>query len=254
MFSQILTALAVSLAVHAQTIYLAGDSTMAPGGGGGVTDGWGQYVGQFFSIPVVNSAIAGRSARSYTTEGRFSAMLGKVKSGDFVVMEFGHNDVSSGAIDNGREDASGDSLTATSVVKESDGSTQVIHTFNFYMENAAKAFRTKGATVIISSQTPIEKWNADNTSIATPRPVFVQYAAEVAGNTSATYVDHFSYIVQAYNKIGEPTVATYYPMDHTHTTPAGATVVAKAFVRALLCGTSTMKRFLNAAGNSVPSQ
>lgn len=78
--------------------------------------GWGQYLGQYLSIPVVNDAIAGRSARSYTDEGRFDTLINTVKSGDFVVIEFGHNDGLSGAVDNGREDAFGDGYDTTSTV------------------------------------------------------------------------------------------------------------------------------------------
>jgi rhamnogalacturonan acetylesterase len=60
------------------------------------TTGWAQYLGQYLTIPVVNSAIAGRSARSYTDEGRFTTLINTVKSGDFVIIEFGHNDGLSG--------------------------------------------------------------------------------------------------------------------------------------------------------------
>lgn len=56
---------------------------------------------------MVNSAIAGRSARSYTDEGRFTTLINTVAKGDFVVIEFGHNDGLSGTVDNGREDAYG---------------------------------------------------------------------------------------------------------------------------------------------------
>lgn len=54
---------------------------------------------------MTNNAIAGRSARSFTREGRFDAMLANVKSGDYVVIEFGHNDGGSlTPTDNGRSD------------------------------------------------------------------------------------------------------------------------------------------------------
>lgn len=90
------------------TVYLAGDSTMAPGGGGSGTQGWGEYLQYSLSIPVVDSAIAGRSARSYTREGRFDAIVSKVKVGDFVIIEFGHNDGGSVTpTDNGRSDCAG---------------------------------------------------------------------------------------------------------------------------------------------------
>ena len=59
------------------------------------------------SIPVVNQAIGGRSARSFTREKRFDAIANALKPGDFVVIEFGHNDGGSLANDNGRSDCPG---------------------------------------------------------------------------------------------------------------------------------------------------
>jgi len=250
MFSKVAFPLFLALGARAQTVYMAGDSTMAKGGGGNGTDGWAQYLGQYLTIPVVNMAIAGRSARSYTDEGRFTTIINTVKSGDFVVIEFGHNDGLSGTVDNGREDAFGDSLTVTSIVTETDGSTEVIHTFNFYMTNAVNSLKAKGAIPIVSSQTPDDIWTG-NVISAPPR--FVPFAKEVAGNTSVTYVDHYDYVAQAYEKIGETTVNTWYPIDHTHTLPAGAQVVSQAFVRGLLCGTSTLKAKVNAAGMAAPN-
>ncbi|KIK70688.1 carbohydrate esterase family 12 protein [Collybiopsis luxurians FD-317 M1] len=238
--------------IFGQTVYLAGDSTMANlGDGSGTgTAGWGQFVGQYLTLPISNQAIAGRSARSYTDEGRFTTIINEVKAGDFVVIEFGHNDGLSGAVDNGREDAFGDSLTATSTVVESDGSTEVIHTFNFYMENAVNSLKAKGAIPIVSSQTPDNIW--DGNVIAAP-PRFVPYAQEVAGNTSVTYIDHYDYVAQAYDVIGETTVNTFYPIDHTHTSTTGANIVAEAFIRGVLCSSSTLKNFVNSAGKAVPN-
>jgi lysophospholipase L1-like esterase len=81
------------------------------------TSGWGQYLAQYLTIPVVNDAVAGRSARSYTDEGRFNTLINTVKPGDFVVIEFGHNDgTTGGAPDNGRQDAVGDGYNTTATV------------------------------------------------------------------------------------------------------------------------------------------
>lgn len=97
------------------TIWLAGDSTEAPKGGGNGTQGWGQYL-QYSFLPSValvnNSAIAGRSARSFTREGRFDTIASNVKEGDWVVIEFGHNDggtppVNATVGDKGRADCPG---------------------------------------------------------------------------------------------------------------------------------------------------
>lgn len=67
------------------------------------------------TIPVVNMAIAGRSARSYTEEGRFQTLINTAKSGDFAIIEFGHNDGTANP-DNGRQDAVGDGYDTTSLV------------------------------------------------------------------------------------------------------------------------------------------
>lgn len=66
-------------------IWLAGDSTMAKGGGGTGTEGWGQYLQYSFDKTkylVNNEAVAGRSARSYRREGRFQTIADEVVSGD----------------------------------------------------------------------------------------------------------------------------------------------------------------------------
>lgn len=85
---------------------------MAEGGGGSGTQGWGHYLQYSFATTVAvvtNDAIAGRSARSYTREGRFDSVVAAVQSGDWVVIEFGHNDGGSlTPTDNGRTDCFGD--------------------------------------------------------------------------------------------------------------------------------------------------
>jgi len=54
-------------------------------------------------ITIVNNAIGGRSARSFTDEGRFKTIINAVVSGDYVIIEFGHNDGGSlTPTDNGR--------------------------------------------------------------------------------------------------------------------------------------------------------
>ena len=93
------------------TIYLAGDSTVKTYEDGQYIAGWGQYLSIFFdeSIKVVNAAHGGRSSRSFINEGRlyniddpdynykFSQNGGKsiedcIKEGDFLFIQFGHND------------------------------------------------------------------------------------------------------------------------------------------------------------------
>lgn len=68
---------------------------MAPGGGHNGTEGWGQFLPYSLDASrmiVNNSAYAGRSARTFTREGRFQNIFDKVQPGDWAVIEFGHND------------------------------------------------------------------------------------------------------------------------------------------------------------------
>jgi len=238
------------LSTTAQTVYMAGDSTMAAGGGGTGTDGWAQYLGQYLTLPIVNDAVAGRSARSYTDEGRFTTLYNTVKAGDFVIIEFGHNDGTSSP-DNGRSDAVGDGYDTTAVVVD-NGVSVVIHTYNYYIQNAIGNLTQRGAIPIVSSATPDNIWQA-NATMSFDGGRFQDYAQLAGSRTGVAYVDHFSYVAQAYNKLGESTVNTYYPLDHTHTSPTGANVVAEAFVRGLICGGSTLSTKVNSAGKAVPN-
>lgn len=130
------------------------------------------------------------------------------------------------------------------------GNKITIHTFNYYIDNAVNSLKAKGAIPIISSQTPDNIWSGN--TLGNPPPRFVGYAQTASTQTGVTYVDHYDYVVTQYESIGKTTVNKYYPMDHTHTSPTGANVVAQAFVRGLACGKSALSQKINSAGKSVP--
>ncbi|KAJ5293596.1 hypothetical protein PENANT_c002G07505 [Penicillium antarcticum] len=223
------------------TIYLAGDSTMAKGGTGSGTAGWGEYVTPYTSLTVANQAVAGRSARSYTREGRFDTIAAVVQSGDWVVIEFGHNDGGSlSTTDNGRTDCGGTGSETCSTTY--NGVAETVLTFPAYLENAAKTFKAKGANVLISSQTPNNPWETGTFTYSPSR--FVEYArlaAEVAG---VSYVDHGAYVADRFEALGLTTVDSYFPLDHTHTSTDGASAVAQAFFKAVVCGNVALKNSL----------
>src|SRR3954463_8372489 len=75
------------------TLFIVGDSTVHNGTRGQV--GWGEPGAAFFDpaqVRVVNRAIGGRSSRTFQTEGRWDKVLAELKPGDFVLIQFGHND------------------------------------------------------------------------------------------------------------------------------------------------------------------
>ena len=78
------------------TIFMIGNSTMAdkPYDDGNPEKGWGQVFPLYFKdgIKIENHAVNGRSTKSFIDEERWEVVKQKIKTGDFVIIEFGHND------------------------------------------------------------------------------------------------------------------------------------------------------------------
>ncbi len=78
------------------TVFMIGDSTMANKDttGGKQERGWGMVLQQYFDNKVLvdNHAVNGRSSKSFIDEGRWDKVLAKIKPGDYVFIQFGHND------------------------------------------------------------------------------------------------------------------------------------------------------------------
>lgn len=77
-------------------MFMIGDSTMANKSitGGNPERGWGHVLGGFFTEDIIvdNHAVNGRSSKSFIDEGRWDKVLSRIKPGDYVVIQFGHND------------------------------------------------------------------------------------------------------------------------------------------------------------------
>lgn len=77
-------------------IHMVGDSTMAfkPDTAISPERGWGQMLPQFFNnnVTIVNHAVNGRSTKSFINEGKWDAVLNELKPGNYVFIQFGHND------------------------------------------------------------------------------------------------------------------------------------------------------------------
>lgn len=233
---------------QAATLYLVGDSTMANQAASSGIQGWGTQIGQYLTgITVVNAAISGRSARSYTREGRWYNIKQQLKAGDYVIIEFGHNDGGSPASSD-RADVYGEG-TDTQTVTLANGTVEVVQTFSTYLRRMVADALAKGATPILSSQTPNNPYENSNTIVWGP-PRFVDYAKNVALAANVPYVDHFLATYEYYDKLGKATVDNYFPQDHTHTNTVGANSVAWAFLSGLKCTNAkgVLKSYVNSAG------
>lgn len=88
----------VTAAFSQTTIFLAGDSTMAPKLAEKRPEtGWGEMLGAHFQdgkVRIENRAMNGRSSKTFISEGRWQKIIDDLKKGDFVFVQFGHNDSS----------------------------------------------------------------------------------------------------------------------------------------------------------------
>ena len=96
MASVMLMLLSAAKQEKSTTIFVIGDSTAANKdiSGGKKERGWAMALACFFDdhIVVDNHAVNGRSSKSFIDEGRWDKVLELMKPGDYVIIQFGHND------------------------------------------------------------------------------------------------------------------------------------------------------------------
>ncbi|MEO0054338.1 MAG: hypothetical protein RLZZ50_285 [Verrucomicrobiota bacterium] len=233
------------------TLWIAGDSTVrsnAP------MRGWGQDLSRFFnpaSLNVVNRAIGGRSSRTFYTEGRWQAIVDELKGGDWVLIQFGHNDV-------GRPDASskfrgsvkgiGDE---TETVTKPDGSTEVVRSFGWYLKTFVRTARVKGANVVLCSPIPHKHFDAQG-RVVRDWATWREWIAACAKTEGAYYVDLCELITRRYEETPREEIESFFADKRTHTSETGALFNARALVSGLraLPG-APLDNALSAEGKSV---
>lgn len=216
--------------------------------------GWGVPFASYFDaskIRIVNAASAGRSSRTFMDEGKWSAVLQQLKPGDFVLIQFGHNDP--GPVATGKSRGSlpgtGDEIQTVTVP---NGSKEVVHTFGWYLRKYILDTRAKGATPIVLSVTPRNIWIDGKVERGLGH--YREWAAEVAHQEDVDYVDVTGIVAREYQRLGEAKVATFFPLDHTHTDAAGARLNAESVVAGLKAlPDSPLAAYLSPKGDAVVS-
>jgi rhamnogalacturonan acetylesterase len=236
------------------TLFVVGDSTLnsnAP------MRGWGQELAQFFDqtrINVVNRAIGGRSSRSFQYEGRWERVLSELKPGDYVLIQFGHNDVGKyddpAAKDRPAIHGEGDE---TAEVTRLDKKKETVHTFGWYMRKYGSDVKEKGATAIFCSMVPHKDWQ-DGKIIRKESETFVKWTANAAGATGAAFINLNEIVALEFEKLGAEKVEMLFADKRTHSTPAGALLNAQH----VIAGIKTLvrpklKKYLSAEGKNIKS-
>jgi lysophospholipase L1-like esterase len=250
------------------SIILVGDSTVRNGHGAGSDGlwGWGAPIADLFDptkVNVVNRAIGGLASHSYISAGHWDLALDLVKPGDFVLIQFGHNDgpvnvpgatpipdaaaaatpaPPAGAPAAGPAPGApprginvGGSLPGigeeTYDATGRDGKTETIHTFGWYMRKYVADVKAKGATPILCSLVPRKLWK--DGKIIRQTSTFRGWTQQVAEQQHVGFIDLNEIIARRYDALGETAVDPLFGDPHTHTTMAGAVLNAECVVAGL---------------------
>jgi lysophospholipase L1-like esterase len=215
-------------------VFLIGDSTVKNGTKG--QQGWGDPVAAHFDpakITLVNRARGGRSSKTYLTEGLWDAVLAEMKPGDFVLMQFGHNDGGGLSDPRGRASIKGNGDEAQEITNKATGKQETVHSYGWYLRRYIADAKAKGAIPIVVSPVPRNIWR--DGKVARASNDYGKWASEAAKDGGAFFLDLNELVSRRYETIGQEKVAASYfgATDHTHTTPEGATVTAAVVVDGL---------------------
>lgn len=211
------------MAQQKPTLFLIGDSTMATkeNPGKNPEHGWGQVLPQFLTngIEIQNHAVNGRSSKSFRTEGRWEQVEKQLKKGDFVIIQFGHNDQK---------------------IKDSTKFTNPYTQYRANLERYVNEARAKGAIPVLMTSIVRRNFNENGVLIDTHKeyPLVVRMIANdlkvpfvdmqlLTEQMEIAYGPENSKKLHLYYKEGED---PYYPKgkeDDTHLSKLGAETVAK---------------------------
>lgn len=211
--------------------------------------GWGSVIHELFDeekIVVENHAMAGRSARTFLDEGRWDKVYNALRPGDFVLIQFGHNDA--GAIHTGkaRAELPGAGPESRVFKMEKTGRYQVIYTFGWYLRKFIMDAKEKGAIPIVLSHTPRNMF--DNGKIQRNTQSFGKWTREAAEEAGAYFIDLNRITGDKLEKMayeeGLRVVGAYFKNDHTHSSLQGARLNAQGIAEGLQEVDCPLKEYL----------
>ncbi|HSQ47145.1 MAG TPA: rhamnogalacturonan acetylesterase [Lutibacter sp.] len=211
------------------TIYTIGDSTMAnkPNPEENPERGWAQMLPQFFNNEVIidNRAVNGRSTKSFIDEKRWDSVHKMLKKGDYVFIQFGHNDQKENDVKRYTNPHTAYRYNLTRFIKETlaKGANPML-----FSSIARRNFNENGVLIDTHGAYPLEvRLVATKYNIPF---IDLQYLSE---QLEESYGPEKSKMLHLHFKVGEN---SYYPegkIDDTHLSELGATEMAKLVMQQL---------------------
>ena len=238
-------------------IFLCGDSTgknedKKPDG----MWGWGSQGYTIFDeskCTFINCAKAGRSTRTYLNEDRWNEVYQTLRPGDYVLIQFGHNDI--GGIDKDKErgviPCAKDSCKVFK--SKASGKYEVVYSFGWYIHKMIQDAKEKGAIPVILSFTPRNEW-PDGKIERRNDNYIPQWDEQVAKENGCEFVDIHNISADALDKKfarkdgnaekAKEAAAPYFNHDHTHTSLLGARNNAQSLAKGLKAINSPLVQYL----------
>lgn len=192
-------------------IFLASDSTCQAYDTSKTNQaGWGQFLGEYLAdYEIHNHAIGGRSSKTFIEEGRLNAMKDKMKSGDYLLVQMGHND---------------------STKEKPERFTEPYLDYKQYLKQYIDIARNRQAIPILI--TPVARMHYVLGEFLIDFNDYCNAMKEVAAEEKVQIIDLMKHSIQHYQKVGYKEVYTYYMAayngkDYTHFTIKGANQIAK---------------------------
>ncbi len=207
--------------------------------------GWGSVLETVFDpskITLVNAGKAGRSARTFLDEGRWDKVYNSIEPGDYVVIQFGHNDI--GNIDRPpyRAELPGTSEDSENHFMPNKRMYQVIYSYGWYLRKFIGDVREKGGIPILVSITPRNEWS--DGKMERRNDTYGKWCREVVGQTGVDFIDMHNISADWFDTIGPEATKAYYKNDHTHTSRLGAERNAKSFAEGLSKADHPLAKYL----------
>jgi lysophospholipase L1-like esterase len=210
------------------TAFLIGDSTVRNGRGNGYDGqfGWGDPLETYFypsKANVLNRAVGGTGVRTF--QAQWKNILPLVKSGDVVLIQFGHNDNGPRGPLKGIGEETEERDDAAKQGKET------VHTFGWYLRSYIADIRAKGATPVLCTLVPRNNWT--NGKITRTPDTHADWTRAVGKAENVGVVDLNEQIAVRYDALGQEATTALFADKTTHTTWAGAELSAQVVVEGL---------------------
>lgn len=208
--------------VNVPTVFLLGDSTVCDQPGEPYAS-WGQMITRFVGdkVAVANHAQSGESLKSSFGAKRLDKVLSVMNPGDFLLIQYGHNDM-----------------------KERGLGVGAFTTYKASLRQFAQAAKAKGATVVILNSMHRRTFDA-NGKIANSHGDYPEAARLAAKEENAAFIDLHSKSKVLYETLGpEGSGVLFKEGDGTHHNAFGAYEIAKIIIQSIRDQDLPLAKFL----------